>query len=138
AGPDYGTTVVVGTGPFKLEEWIPGEHLIIVRNEEYAGWGPDFFKNKGPAYLDRVIYRYVPDPAARAIEVETGNVDIAVGVPPADLERLQRNPDIEVVELPSMSYRFLSINTQKFSDVRLRRAIFHAINQQELVDAVLL
>lgn len=138
AGADYGTTVAVGTGPFKLEEWIPGEHLIIVRNDDYKGWGPDFFKNKGVAYLDRVIYRYVPDPAVRAIEVETGNVDIAVGVPPADLERLRRNPDIEIVEMPSLSYRFLSMNVQKFSDIRLRRAIWHAIDQQELVDAVLL
>lgn len=58
----------VGTGPFKLTEWTPGSHLIFDRNPDY--WDP------GKPYLDRIILRIITDPAARAVALETGEVDL--------------------------------------------------------------
>jgi peptide/nickel transport system substrate-binding protein len=54
-GDDYGKKVVIGTGPYKLEEWIPGDKTVLVKNEEY-NWGPEWMSNRGPALIDKIIH----------------------------------------------------------------------------------
>jgi len=68
AGDNFGATVAVGTGPFIFKEWVSGSHVTLVRNDNY--WGE-------PAKVQELIIRSIPEPTVRAIELETGGVDIA-------------------------------------------------------------
>lgn len=70
-GDDYGKKVVIGTGPYKLEEWIPGDKTVLVKNEEY-NWGPDWMSNKGPALIDKIVLKVIPDENSRIMELEVG------------------------------------------------------------------
>jgi len=63
----------VGTGPFKFKEWVRGSHIVYERNAEY--W------DQPKPYLDTLIVRFIPDAAARAIAIETGEIDLAPGAP---------------------------------------------------------
>ena len=76
----------IGTGPFRLKEWRKGSHIILESNPDY--W------DKGRPCLDQVVLRVLPDGAARAIAVETGEVDLSPmsGLPEAEIQRLSKLP----------------------------------------------
>jgi peptide/nickel transport system substrate-binding protein len=125
----------IGTGPFKLVEWVAGSHLIFDRN-------PDYWDQPKP-YLDRVVLRVILDPAARAAALETGEVDIGSNpVPLSDIDRLKDNPEL-VVDTTTYAYSgpqqqlFFNYDNAIFSNKAVRQAIAHAINQQEIVDIAL-
>ncbi len=77
AGVDYGTPGVgaVGTGPFKFQEWVQGDHVTVVRNDAY--WGDK-------AKVERIVFRGIESPATRLAELEAGTLDIAVNLSPDD------------------------------------------------------
>lgn len=125
----------IGTGPFRLTEWVPGSHLIFDRNPDY--W------DAGKPYLDRIILRIITDPAARAVALETGEVDIGEGpVPLADLERLKQNPDL-VVDTTTYAYSgpqqqlFFNYDNDLLKKKDVRLAIARAIKLEEIVDVAL-
>ena len=86
----------IGTGPFILKEWVPGSHLLFVRN-------PNYWDAPKP-YLDRIILRVILYPAARAAALETGEIDIGANpVPLADVARLKANPKL-IVDTTTYAY----------------------------------
>lgn len=120
----------VGTGPYKFDRWQKGQFVELVRNDDY--WG-----NK-PA-IERLRFLAVPEATTRMALVETGQAHVAVRVPPQDVQRLSARPEIDVVTTPSVRTIYLYFNQTKkpFDDVRVRRAINHAINKEEIVKFVL-
>ena len=88
-GKDFGHTAetTVGSGPYKVVRWRKDNELIVERNDDY--WG-----EKGK--LDQVIYRPIPEAASRIIALEAGDVDVVTHVPPADLPRLEDDPNITI------------------------------------------
>lgn len=135
--PGDGQTLktAIGTGPFKLAEWVPGSHLIFEKN-------PTYWEN-GKPYLDRVVLRIVTDPAARAVALETGEADIGDNpVPLADLERLKQNKNL-VVDTTTYAYAgpqqqlFFNYDTEILRNREVRLAIAKAINLQEIVNVAL-
>lgn len=129
AGADYGTTVVVGTGAFKFENWSAGSHITLVRNPDY--WGQ-------VAAVDKVTFRSIPEGTVRAIELETGGVDIAMGVEPIDEGRLAQNPNVNIIRTPGLGADYVGFNCEKepFDDVRVRQAINHAIDMDLIIEVV--
>ncbi len=126
---------VVGTGPFILKEWVPGNHLIFEKNPNY--W------DTGKPYLDRVILRVILDPAARAAALETGEIDIGANpVPLSDLDRLKTNPNLQV-DTTTYGYSgpqqqlFFNWDTPLLQDKNVRLAIAHAIDLPQLVKVAL-
>jgi len=118
----------VGTGPFKFAEWQRGKFIRLVRNPDY--WV------KGEPHFDALIVRFIPDAGARAVALETGELDLSGGdpVPLADLKRLDALPSLDVTtEGYSMfgAMYYLEFNTRdpQFKDVRVRQAIAHAIDR---------
>jgi len=135
--PAEGQTLaqVVGTGPFRLTEWVPGSHLIFDRN-------PDYWDQPKP-YLDRVVLRVITDPAARAAALETGEIDIGANpVPLSDIARLQDNPNL-VVDTTTYAYSgpqqqlFFNYDNPVFAKKDVRQAIAHAIDLRAIVDIAL-
>jgi peptide/nickel transport system substrate-binding protein len=135
--PADGQTIaqVVGTGPFKLTEWVTGDHLIFEKNAEY--W------DQPKPYLDRVVLRIITDPSARAAALETGEIDIGANpVPLGDLERLKGNPNL-VVDTTTYAYSgpqqqlFFNYDTEILRDRNVRLAIAKAIDLKQIVDIAL-
>jgi len=75
-----------GTGPFEFKEWVPNSRIILVRYDNY-NWGPEMYQNKGPAYLDEIVFRVVPE-NSQMVMLETGEVDFVASAS-ADLELIE-------------------------------------------------
>ncbi len=128
-GKDYGQHPV-GTGPYKLREWIPGEKCVIERYDHYFGKKPN---------PDVIVYRPVPEGGARVVEVESGNADIVNRIPPEAADRLKKNPNVKLVVIPSSFQVFFELNNARppFNDVRVRKAVNYAIDREAIVEKIL-
>lgn len=130
-GADYGTPGVgsVGTGPFVFEEWREGEQVRLSRNNEY--WG-------GPAELEEVVFRGISEPTARLAELQAGAIDLAVLLSSDDLNAVQNDDSLETAiadaEL-NVGYLAFHQSNSPMDDVRVRKAIAHAIDREAIVDA---
>jgi peptide/nickel transport system substrate-binding protein len=133
-GDQYGSRELVGTGPFKLVEWVSGSRAVLERNPDYA-WATKAYAHTGPTRLERLIYAQIPEAATRAAALEKGDVSTAQITPP-DLAALRGKPGIRIVLLPQPgTSRMILFNTAKgpTADIRVRRAINHAINKSILI-----
>ncbi|MDI3270261.1 MAG: ABC transporter substrate-binding protein [Bacillota bacterium] len=119
----------VGTGPFIFVDWIPGQRVILKKN-------PDYWGNK--AKLDTLIFRPISEANTQVIELETGGIQMATKVGVEDMDRLRRNPDVQVLSTPSYQIRFLRLNgtNELLSDIRVRQAINHAIDVPTVVKSL--
>lgn len=120
----------VGTGPFKFSSWDSGDKITLVRNDEY--WG-------GPAKFQNLIFRVVDESSSRAIEVESGAVDVAFHIDEADIARLEASPDVNLISAPGYTTHELNLNIWKnefLQDVRVRKALYIGIDKAALVHAV--
>lgn len=133
---DVGIRALVGTGPLKFVEWVPGDRIVTERFEEYRH-GPAFNRNKGPAYVDRMVFRIIPEPATLVAELTAGEVDISFDVPPSAVAGLMRNPNIRIETVPTYSAQYMSVNMTRplFEDIRIRQALAHAINKDAIARA---
>ncbi len=113
-----------GTGPYKLESWDPGQQtLSLVRNEDYwRGWEGN--------HIDRVVFRYVVETSTRKLMLEQGEVDIALGLNPDEIQSLEGVPGIRIDVAPTMRIFDVNMNNQDgpLSDVRVRQAISYAMD----------
>lgn len=122
----------VGSGPFRFEDWVRGERVEIVRNDDY-------FREDEIALLDRIIFRIVPQDVARSTALEVGEADLAWGfyLPPADLPRLESNPDLQVwrgITIPALYFVFINNDTPGLDDPRVRQALMHAVDREQIVE----
>ncbi len=124
-GRNYGRNPV-GSGPYKFEEWTPGERSVL------AAVAPT-------AKFRKIIYRPIPEGEARLIELESGNADIATGIPPEATARVRANPKLKLAVIPSSFQVFFELNHKRapFDNPRLCRAIQHAIDQKAIVEKIL-
>jgi peptide/nickel transport system substrate-binding protein len=121
----------VGTGPFKFVRWERGKRLVMERNPNY--W-------KGPSKIEQLILVPMPEAQARLIALRTGQVDFIEGVPPDNLADLKRDANLAVAEGLSPQVWYVVMNTkrlQPLGDVRVRRALNHAVNKEAIVKDVL-
>jgi peptide/nickel transport system substrate-binding protein len=120
----------VGTGPFKFVKWVKDDQIILEKNNDY--WD----KSAGP-YLDKVVFRSIPENSVRFLELKAGSIHICQFPNPADVELARQDPNIKLISQPGMNIGYLSFNHTKEpwkSNIHLRRAIAHAINRQAIVD----
>jgi ABC-type transport system substrate-binding protein len=121
----------VGSGPYVFKEWVRGSKIVMARN-------PNHWLARG-LRIDVIEFRVVPDDTSRAIGVETGELDFAIGLQPSDAKRLQATADVRVYNTPSLRVSGLMLNVAKkpFDDARVRQAIAHAIDKQAIVNTIL-
>lgn len=130
AVPDIKRTAV-GTGPFKLDRWIPGDHARFVRNPSY--WEPDV------PYADEVIVRSFRDLPSMVVNLEAGQLDLMEPVPASELERLRASKNMAIVRgNPGFFYNlYLHTKRKPFDNRKVRQAINLAIDRKTLVSKVL-
>lgn len=121
----------VGTGPYKIQEWLPGASMTLVKNEDY--WGKDLYDNQR---CDEIDIKYIAEPSQAAIELETGNVDWAYNVSSEDADKLAEMPGFAVYNGLSAQVRTIGFNCDEsnvFSDARLRQAVAYAIDAEAIL-----
>jgi peptide/nickel transport system substrate-binding protein len=119
----------VGNGPFVLEKWVSNQYLEFRANDDYYAGRP---------YLDRIIFRIIPDQTALLTNLETGEIDMMEAVPPKDYERISKNDRLRVWVYPYRGYVYLGWNLLNplFESRRVRQALTMAIDRQEIVDGL--
>jgi peptide/nickel transport system substrate-binding protein len=132
-GADYGRNPV-GTGPFKLAKWDAQSQIVLERNADY-NWAPEFAAHSGPALVDQVVFRILPEAATRFTAFETGEVLIVSEPPALDAIALAESgsANIQTFAQPGVP-AILMINATKAptDDVNVRKAMILAVNQDEL------
>ena len=119
----------VGTGPFRFVEWVSDEKIVVDANPTYFDGKPD---------LDRIIYRIIPETALNEMEILTRGVDYS-SVFPFEYRRMGQVPFLKIYSQPSLGYTYIGYNFKNplFQDKRVRQALTHAINREEIVQYVL-
>ena len=118
-----------GTGPFKFDEWAPGEQLTLAYNEDY--WG-----EKGQ--INEIIFRVIDDPTARRQALESGAIDGYDLVGPADSKALE-DAGYKMVSRPPFTVLYLAFNQAiaELQDPKVREALSYAVDKEALISQVL-
>jgi len=119
-----------GTGPFVFKERVAEDHVTLVAFKDYY--------EKGIPYLDKVIFKVIPEEFSRMADLKAGNIDVLYGVSPEIVATLKKDPNVNYLECSSSNVAFLYLHTQvpPFDDVRVRQAVNYGINREELVTAL--
>ncbi|CAN5313048.1 ABC transporter substrate-binding protein [soil metagenome] len=127
-------TKLVGTGPFKFDNWVKGQSLTYVRNDAY-NWAPAKF-HKGTAYVDSIKYVFLPEDQTRYNALTTKEAHVVDYIPPEYATDIKKNADYQTQEflLPGVGYS-LHLNTRKppFDQLEVREALLHGLNRSEIV-----
>lgn len=122
----------VGSGPYKLVEWIDGDHLTLERNEDY-------WDKENMPYYKQIVYSFISDMPARASALQSGTVDVAYNLASSQIEELQNasigltvNPYNQNVVMP---LSFNMKNNPALADENVRKAIMYCIDKEALADA---
>jgi peptide/nickel transport system substrate-binding protein len=136
----------VGTGPYKFVEWVPGDRLVLQRNENYWDVKP---------YFQRVTLKFISNDAARVAALLSGSADLIDAVPPTDFKTLRGNPKVSMWSAPSPTVIYLHMDSNRdvtpfvkdkarrpldrnpLKDKRVRLALSKMIDRKMLVDRVL-
>lgn len=124
----------VGTGPYKFVEWRKGERTTLEANEQY--W-------KGAPAIKTLVFRVIPETATQIAELLSGGVDILRAVPPDQIPAIERSGVARVTATKILRVVFLQLDgdgragNTPLTDVRVRRAINHAVNVNEIIQKVL-
>lgn len=124
----------VGTGPYRFKEWIAGQKIVLESFHDYF---------EGRPFIDRYVYRIIPDNSTMYMELKAGGVDM-MGLSPVQYARQTDTPEFRSrfnkYRYPAFAYTYLGFNLRNplFSDKRVRQAISSAINKDEIVHGVLL
>lgn len=118
-----------GSGPYVLEEYAQGDHVSIVRNEDYWGEAPS---------IERVNFRVVPEAGSRIAALQTGEATAIYPMPTDQVATVRAAGDINMVSIPSTTMRYVTLNTnyEPLSDVRVRQALNYAFDQDEYVNVM--
>ena len=121
----------IGTGAYKLEEWVKGSYVRLVANEDY--W-------EGAPAIKNVEIRPITEASTRFAALVSGQAEIVTGVPVELYEPVVSNAKLEVVSRPARRSIFLALGNKAedpWSDIRVRKAIYMAINEEEIIEKVM-
>lgn len=119
----------IGTGPFKFKDWIRGDHMTLVRNDDYF---------LGKPKLAQITLKFVPDENTELNLLRTHDLDWQYQASPQEYKDLKTLPDITSILSVQNQYLRIQINTKRkpLDDVRVRQALAYGIDRQKLVDTL--
>lgn len=120
----------VGTGPYRMVEYRPGDRLTVERNPQYWGRLPG---------ISRIVFRVVADPGTRIASLERGEIDIAYNFPVDQIDRFRGSTSVFILSRPTVRIAYLGfkVNRKPFDDPRVRRALAMSINSVEINNSLL-
>jgi ABC-type transport system substrate-binding protein len=147
-GDDYFKNPV-GTGPFEFVEWVKDDHITLRAFDDY--W-------EGRAKIDELVFKVIPDPSARLMQLQAGEVHGIEHIDPEHLDIIKDDPNLQLISQAGMNVGYVALNCgegyvdankngkwdagedvdvpgafEPFKDVRVRQAIAHAINKESIV-----
>ena len=128
----------VGSGPFMIRDYVAKDHTTMVRNPAYTRKAP-WSERSGPAPLDSVVWKFIPEAGTRVTTLESGETQGIYLVPSQALPRIEKDSAMRVEKLPWPGVpRIWLLNTTKppFDDVRVRRAVNHAVDKDAFLATV--
>jgi len=133
AGKKYGKDIgrhPVGTGPYKFVEWVPGQRIVMERNEDY--WA------EKPA-IKKIVWKIVPEAATREAMLVSGDIDLVYKPSPSSVPALKANPAVTVASLPTWRNVYMAMNCQKgvFKNKLVRQAFNYAVDKKAICKKVL-
>jgi len=127
-----GPPAAVGTGPFSFKEWVPGDHVTLVKNPNYwnaAAGGP---------YLDEITFKPISDNTATLNALQAGDIDLAQTLAPNDVPTAKADTSLQYFDRGSACNTGILAMNQKFKpfdNLKIRHAVAYAVNRQAIVDA---
>ncbi|WP_045493810.1 ABC transporter substrate-binding protein [Pseudomonas sp. StFLB209] len=128
----------VGSGPFKVVKWQRQNQIELARNPDY-NWAPPTAKHQGPAYLERVIWKFIQEPSVRFASLQAGEVDVIETLPPESHEAARRNPDLQLIiaQRPgNPTNGTFNMRREPFADVRVREAFVRSADVEGALKSV--
>ena len=130
---EFNTRRPVGTGPFKFVEWVSGDHVTLEAHRAYHGPGP---------YVDRLIFKYVPDLTVLFTQLKTGEIDVT-GIQGIPVDLYPEGRTLSTINLyvdPSTSYETIAPNhlLPMFKDKRMRQALYLGMDKKPIVEKIYL
>lgn len=128
----------IGTGPFEFVSAEPGyTEIVMEKFADYYGGSPDL-PPVGPACVDTVVFRVIPEASTRVAALLAGEVDIIQSVPAELVSLLEQVPGIQIKTAPGTTPKWMEMNVNQppFDDVRVRQAMNYAIDKDLIVEAI--
>ena len=135
-GPDEYSRNPIGVGPFMFKEWKTNEHIVLERNPDFV-WGPEF-THGGPAYLDSITYRFIPEYSTILAGLEAGELHSALNIESKDVERLKVSglDFFQTTAQGSINSIFFNVNKPPFDDIRVRKAFNMAVDREIMINVL--
>lgn len=122
----------IGTGPYIFNEWVRDDRIVLDANPDYWGGAPTF---------ERLVFRPIPEAAARVAALEAGDIDFTIDVPLDAFQRLENNPNVVTVAAPGGRVYRVTMSTldpnSPLSKAEVRRALLHAVDADSILEFVL-
>ncbi len=130
-GAEFGISKIIGNGPYRVKEWVPGSGLILTANDEY-------YQGRPP--LDEIIVKYYNNVDAMITDFEQGNLDFVLNLTPADAKKLSANQNVNISSKPGKSYIYIgwNLDNELLKDKEIRRALTMAINRNQILNDIFL
>jgi len=138
-GADVGKRPI-GSGPFTVSEWVSQDHITLTRNAAYARRAP-WSDHQGPPYLERIVWRIIPESNSRNVTVETGETQMIYlySSPGVALAQLKSNKALRIESRPfpgSSYFWWLNVKLPPTNDLQVRRALSYAVYRNAIVTSV--
>lgn len=127
----YIATHAMGTGPYRVIDWVMGDQITLEINENYWGERPS---------IENVTIKPITETSTRLAALETGSVDLITNVPFQNIEKIKADPKLKLISEPGRRVIFLGMNQREgfpTSNPKVREAMYTAINEQEIIDRIM-
>lgn len=129
ANTDFNKQNPVGTGAFQLDEYVSGQNVRLVRNDDYF---------VGEPHLDAIVYEIIPEINTQIAQLLAGSLDLMILDNPATVERLEQDEDIRIETTSQVNYFWVAPNMtqERFQDARVRQALSYAVDRESMIQAL--
>ena len=118
---------LVGTGAYKINDWTLSERVVLEKFENFYDDSP---------VIDEIIFQTIPESSNRLIALETKEIDIAYDISANDIKGIKKKEELKLINKVSLGSDFITINTKKITDKRVRQAIEYAIDKNSIIKTV--
>lgn len=128
----------IGTGPYQLEEWVKGEQITLVRNENWETPTYDVVEAEDPPLPERIVWQVIPSATPRVQGLISGDVDVITPVPPQQRSEIESSgaANLDSFEGQQITYLAPHNGLAPTNELEVRQAIAHAVDRERIVEDI--